>query len=97
MSEPYEIRYAEEAAADIRALRAYDQRKILDGIEVHLTHQPRFLSRTRIKGMVQPFWSQYRLRVEEFRVYYDVDDETHVVHVLRVLQKTTQLTPEANP
>ncbi len=52
MSEPYEITYADEAAADIRALRTYDQRKILHEIEVHLTHQPRFVSRTSIKAMV---------------------------------------------
>jgi mRNA-degrading endonuclease RelE of RelBE toxin-antitoxin system len=97
MSETYDIQYADEAVADIRALRAYDRRKVLDGIKEHLTHQPKFVSRTRIKAMVQPFWSQFRLRIEDFRVYYDVDDETHEVNVLRVLQKTTQVTPETPP
>ena len=94
MNEPYEIDYADEASADIRALRAFDLRKILAGIKTHLTYQPKTVSRSRIKAMVQPFWSQFRLRVEDFRVYYDVDDEQPRVHVLRVLKKTTLSTPE---
>ena len=97
MSEPYEIRYADEAFADIRGLRTFDQRKVMEGIELHLTQQPRLVSRSRIKAMVQPFWSQYRLRIDDFRVYYDVDDESHLVHVLRVLMKTTQTTAEESP
>jgi mRNA-degrading endonuclease RelE of RelBE toxin-antitoxin system len=97
MSEPYEIRYAAEAADDIRSLRKFDQRKVLAGVELHLAHQPRLESKSRIKAMVQPFWSQYRLRIDDFRVYYDVTDEPRRVNVLRVLQKTTQSTPEESP
>ncbi len=97
MGEPYDIDYAAEASVDIRALRVFDQRKILDGIEAHLTYQPKAVSRSRIKAMVQPFWSQFRLRIEEFRVYYDVDDEHRLVHVLRVLKKSTETTPEESP
>ena len=97
MAERCEIKYADEAVADIRALRAHDQRKILDGVEAHLRHQPKFVSRTSVKAMVQPFWSQFRLRIEDFRVYYDVDDSSKTVYVLRVLQKTTEVTPEAAP
>src|SRR5437868_11150363 len=97
MSEPYEIRYAKEAATDIRVMRAFEQRKVLDGIERHLTYQPRFVSKSRIKAMVQPFWSQYRLRIDDVRVYYDVDDERHLVHVLRVLRKPIGPTPEESP
>jgi mRNA interferase RelE/StbE len=94
MSEPYEIQYAQEAAADLKALRAYDARIVMDGIETHLRFEPRKESKSRIKAMVQPFWSQYRLRVEDFRMYYDVSDEPRTVYVLRVLEKTTRATPE---
>ena len=68
-------------------MRAYDQRKILGAIERHLFHDPSQANRSSIKRMVQPFWSQYRLRVEDFRVYYDVDDEERAVSILRVLKK----------
>jgi mRNA-degrading endonuclease RelE of RelBE toxin-antitoxin system len=47
--------------------------------------------------MSQPFWSQYRLRVDEFRVYYDVNDNDRIVNVLRVLMKTTDQTTEEMP
>ena len=65
----YEIQYAQAAVDDAEALRAHDKRRILDGIEQHLLHQPTKVSKTRSKKMSQPFWSHYRLRVEEFRVY----------------------------
>lgn len=93
----YEIRYAEEAIADLRGLRKFDQRKVLEGIELHLSDQPKLASKSRIKAMKQPFWSQYRLRLDDFRVYYDVEDNPRVVTVLRVLQKTTKTTPEKSP
>jgi mRNA interferase RelE/StbE len=97
MSESYEIRYAASAVADVRTLRAFDQRKVLEGIERHLTFQPKLTSKSRIKRMVQPFWSQSRLRLDDFRVYYDVDEGSRRVHVLRVLRKTTGPTPEESP
>jgi mRNA interferase RelE/StbE len=96
-SEPYEIRYASEAVADLRGMRTFDQRNVLNGIELHLLHQPKTVSKSRIKLMLQPFWSQYRLRVGDFRIYYDVNDDERVVNVLRVLVKTTDQTPEKSP
>jgi len=78
-------------------MRKFDQRKVLEGIEIHPTHQPRFVSKSRIKAMLQPFWSQYRLRIDEFRVCYDVDENHRIVSVLRVLMKSTDQTPEETP
>lgn len=97
MSEPYDIRYTAKAADDIRALRKVDQQEVLDGIEQHLTYQPKLASKSRIKAMTQPFWSQYRLRIDEFRVYYDVDEDARTVLILRVLHKTTGVTPKEEP
>ena len=97
MGDSYEIRYAEAAADDIRALRAFDQRKVLDAIEQHLAWQPEQVSKSRIRAMAQPFWSQYRLRVDDFRVYYDVDAPQHAVNVLRVLRKDRGPTPQSPP
>ncbi|MEI6514164.1 MAG: type II toxin-antitoxin system RelE/ParE family toxin [bacterium] len=94
MSDRYDIRYAEQAADDIRCLRVFDQRALLDGIEQYLAHQPGQVSKSRIKAMAQPFWSHFRLRIGDFRTYYDVDEERRAVNVLRVLKKTTQPTPE---
>jgi mRNA-degrading endonuclease RelE of RelBE toxin-antitoxin system len=97
MGAPYEIRYAEAAVEDLRRLRPFDQRAILDAVVQHLSHEPRRVSRSRIKAMLQPFWSQYRLRVGDFRVYYDVEDAPARVNVLRVLEKGRMTTAEAAP
>jgi mRNA-degrading endonuclease RelE of RelBE toxin-antitoxin system len=97
MSQPYEIRYAQAAVDDIRGLRVHEQRQVLDGVVQHLSHQPKAVSRSRIKLMRQPFWSQYRLRLGDLRAYYDVDEPSRRVNVLRVLAKTTGSTPEQEP
>jgi mRNA interferase RelE/StbE len=97
MASQFQIRYTQEVAAEIQALRAFESRKIVDAIEQHLLHGPKTESRSRIKRMKQPFWSQFRLRVDEFRVYYDVDDGQQLVNVLRVLRKTTASTPGDPP
>ena len=83
----FAIEYAQEAVQDIRLLQAHDRKKVVDGIETHLIRDPVRVSRSRIKEMTQPFWSQYRLRVDEFRVYYDVGLEKRTVSILRILEK----------
>ena len=48
-------------------------------LERHLRHEPEKLSKSRIKrlrGLSRP---QYRLRVGEIRVFYDVTSDTVVV------------------
>lgn len=89
MAAQYEIDYAEVAADEIEGLRVFDQRKIIKAIEQHLRYRPWRVSQTRIKLMVPPFGSQYRLRVGDFRIYYDVDEAARRVTVLRVLFKGT--------
>ena len=68
LAETFRIRFAREAADDIRGLKAFDKRRVIDGIQLFLRHDPCKASRSRIKLMVQPFWSQYRLRINDFRV-----------------------------
>jgi len=54
-------------------------------MEGHLRHEPTKTSRSRIKrlrGMRRP---QYRLRVEDIRVFYDVTEES--VEVLAIVTK----------
>ncbi|MGA2497131.1 MAG: type II toxin-antitoxin system RelE/ParE family toxin [Tepidisphaeraceae bacterium] len=92
----YAIQYAREAANDVRGLRPYDRARILSMVEEHLRHDPMRISKSRIKQMLQPFWSQFRLRVDDFRVYYDVDEEQMIVSVLRVIEKGSSGAPTEN-
>jgi len=81
------MKWPSSARNDLKNLRPYDERRVTTAIANYLSQQPTQVSRSRIKLMQQPFWAQYRLRVDRFRVYYDVDDQAHVVKVLRVLDK----------
>ncbi len=82
----YEIILSREAIADLRRLKAHDRAEVRDAMETHLRHEPMKLSRSRIKrlrGMAQP---QYRLRVGELRVFYDVVGAE--VQILAVVAKS---------
>jgi mRNA interferase RelE/StbE len=61
-----------------------------DALETHLRHQPTKTSKSRIKrlrGLTRP---QYRLRVDNIRVFYDVINEQ--VQVLAVVTKAEAAT-----
>ena len=81
----FEIVLAPRAARELRALPARHRSEVRDALETHLRHEPTKVSKSRIKrlrGMAKP---QYRLRVGETRVFYDVRDKT--VEVLAIVAK----------
>jgi len=83
---PFAILLAPEAAEDVRHLRANIRALVTAAIETHLRHEPKKVSRSRIKklrGLDRP---QYRLRVGDVRVFYDVTDTT--VEILAVVNKS---------
>ena len=82
----FAIILAPEAVEDLRRLKANDRASVRAALEMHLTHEPEKASRRRIKrlrGLVRP---QYRLRVGEVRVFYDVSGLT--VEVLAIVAKS---------
>jgi mRNA-degrading endonuclease RelE of RelBE toxin-antitoxin system len=81
----FEIILAPQAVDQLRALPAHVRSRVRDALETHLRHEPHKLSRSRIKrlrGMARP---EYRLRVDEIRVFYDVAEDT--VEVLAIVSK----------
>jgi len=82
---PYEIRYSNESVEQLKNLRVFDRTAILDQIDQVLSVNPTVVSKTRIKRLREPAPTQYRLRVGEFRVFYDVQ-ETAVL-VIQILSK----------
>ena len=81
----YAIIVAPEAAEQLRALRAHERAAVTDALQRHLRHEPARVSKNRIKrlrGLSQP---QYRLRVGEVRVFYDIAEQH--VQVLAVVSK----------
>ncbi len=81
----YEIVLAPDAVKAYRALPAYHRAEVRDALERYLRQQPTRTSKSRIKrlrGLSQP---QYRLRVGEIRVFYDVTIKT--VEILAIVTK----------
>jgi mRNA-degrading endonuclease RelE of RelBE toxin-antitoxin system len=81
----YEIVLSPQAVEDRRRLRAYNWAIIRDLIEKHLRHEPTKVSKSRIKRLQGVSRPQFRLRVGDFRVFYDVSGTE--VHVLAIIPK----------
>jgi mRNA-degrading endonuclease RelE of RelBE toxin-antitoxin system len=82
----YRILLAPEAVEDLNRLKANVRAEVKDGVERHLRHEPKKVSKSRIKrlkGLKRP---QYRLRVNEVRVFYDVSEDS--VEVLAIVEKS---------
>lgn len=82
----YSINLAPEAVEDFRRLKANVRATVKASIETHLRHAPTRVSKSRIKrlrGLSRP---QYRLRIDDIRVFYDVTGTT--VAILAIVQKS---------
>jgi mRNA-degrading endonuclease RelE of RelBE toxin-antitoxin system len=81
----YIVILSPEAVADLRRLSAHVRAIVRDAIEDHLRHEPDRVSRSRIKrlrGLSRP---QFRLRVDEVRIFYDVAE--NAVEILAIVPK----------
>jgi mRNA-degrading endonuclease RelE of RelBE toxin-antitoxin system len=69
----------------VGALSAFERAAVQEALETHLRFEPAMVSRSRIKrlrGLVRP---QYRLRINDIRVFYDIAKEE--VQVLAIVTK----------
>jgi mRNA interferase RelE/StbE len=82
----FDVVVASAALRQLRRLRRIDAVRILHAIDTHLRHEPERPTRTTIKRLRGPQDATYRLRVGDFRVFYDVEGET--VTVVAVLHKS---------
>lgn len=82
----YEVVLAAEALEDLRRLTARVRAVVRDGIEVHLRHEPMKESRSRIKRLREVARPQFRLRLDDYRVFYDVVENR--VEILAIVAKS---------
>ena len=86
----FSIVLAPEAVADLKALKAGIRSAVRTSLELYLRHEPTKTSRSsikRLRGLARP---QYRLRVGEVRVFYDVSGST--VEILAIVAKSEAAT-----
>lgn len=82
----YEIILSLEAVEDLKQLDVYVKAKVKDLIGIHLKHEPAKTSKSRIKKLRGVKHPQYRLRMDEIRVFYDVRGNR--VEVLAIISKS---------
>jgi mRNA interferase RelE/StbE len=88
----YEILLAPEAADDLKHLSARDRSAVCDAIKTHLRYKPQKTSKSRIKRLRGVSRPEYRLRVGEFRIFYDVKgNDVEVLAVIPKLQASNWL------
>src|SRR5689334_21910044 len=81
----YDIILAPEAVEDLQRLKRHIRATVRDALEQFLRHQPTTTSKSRIKrlrGLARP---QYRLRVDQIRIFYDVRERA--VEILAIVDK----------
>jgi mRNA-degrading endonuclease RelE of RelBE toxin-antitoxin system len=81
----FEVVVQPTALRQLRHLRRVDAVAILDAIDHHLGHEPERPSRSRIKRLRGPQRATYRLRVGDYRAFYDVSESR--VTVVAILHK----------
>lgn len=83
----YRVEFVPEAAAQLRRLRATDAARIVDQSIRLLSVNPTLESKARIKRLKGGVFPPYRLRVHDYRVFYDVDVDQKTVTVYGVVPK----------
>jgi mRNA-degrading endonuclease RelE of RelBE toxin-antitoxin system len=95
----YQIELAELAVRELKAIRAFDRRRIVDELKRQLAQEPSVATRNRklLEAVspgfehVPPIW---QLRVGDYRVFYDVDEDAQTVYVRAVRLKEPHQTTE---
>ena len=95
----YTIEYRAGSVRDLKDLRAYDRKRLLDRIEEQLLYQPTLETRNRkpIPGLKPPWEYQepiWQLRIGSFRVFYDVDQTELLVMIRAIRHKPPHKTTE---
>ncbi len=96
---PYTIDYAEGVSEDLANLRASERKNILDAIDKQLLHEPTRQTKNKkiLVGLI-PTWEHvppvWELRIGEYRVFYDVDEEISTVTIRAVRSKPPRKTTE---
>ena len=84
----YEVIIAKDAQVQFGRLDGRWRSRLKKEMRNSLEHKPKRESTSRIKrlrGLRQP---QYRMRVDDMRVFYDVNNEMHRVEVLGFVSKS---------
>jgi mRNA-degrading endonuclease RelE of RelBE toxin-antitoxin system len=96
---PFTIAITEPAYDELQAIKSFYRTQIIDAIDEQLTHEPTV--ETRNRKILIGFQSNFKhgdpvweLRVGQYRVYYDVSEESMTVIVQAIRKKPPHMTTE---
>jgi mRNA interferase RelE/StbE len=79
----FEIVFSPEALEDYRRFDAREKTILKVAIETHLRFEPSKESKSRIKRLRKFLQPQYRLRVDEHRIFYDIlEDQVEILGIV---------------
>jgi len=81
----YSIILSPEALENLGNLKANLRSLVRVGIIEHLSYEPKKISKSRIKRLKGIEKPQYRLRIDDIRIYYDISGNS--VEILAVVSK----------
>ena len=90
MASRFTIEMTRTAHRHLAAFRRYDRNRILDGIKAQLTHRPNQETRNKKELRDNPI-SDWELRIDPFRVLYEVDEESRLVTIVGVGVKEREI------
>ena len=76
----FDIVFTPEALEDLRLFRKSEQTRIIEAIEEQLSHEPNNETRNR-KRLRPNQTAEWALRVDRFRVFYDIEEAAGLVKI----------------
>ena len=76
----FDIIFTPEALEDLRLFRKGERTRMIEAIEEHLSHEPNNETRNR-KRLRPNQTAEWVLRVDRFRVFYDIEETVCLVKI----------------
>lgn len=83
---PYSVEFSDDAERHLEQFTARERKIILSAIRKQLIHQPNIPTKNRKLLRENPL-ARWELRVQHFRVFYNVLEDIALVSVMAVAQK----------
>jgi mRNA-degrading endonuclease RelE of RelBE toxin-antitoxin system len=87
MNSPFVIEFTSKAVEDLRWFKKSEQRLIISHLESQLIHDPVVETRNR-KRLRPNRLAEWELRVGRFRIFFDMELESHRIKIEAVGYKT---------
>ncbi len=82
----YQIEYTPQAIEDLKYFKKHEQQQILNEIPVQLRYEPSVETRNRKRTRPNSI-AGWELRIAEFRVFYNVEEQIQIVEIKRIGEK----------